>query len=66
MITIVVPGRPQPKQRPRLTRRGPARTPTPTKRYERKVAAYARKVYQGPPLTGVCGIRVDAYWEGVA
>lgn len=62
VIAIVVPGKPQPKQRPRLGR-GKVRTPQLTRRYEAKVAAYARKAYRGPPMTGVMGIRVDAYWE---
>lgn len=43
MINFVVPGRPQPKERPRVTKSGYSFTPPRTKDYEALVVEQARK-----------------------
>ena len=43
MIIFVVPGRPQPKERPRVTRSGYSFTPPRTKEYEALVIEQAKK-----------------------
>ena len=43
MINFVVPGRPQPKERPRVTRSGYSFTPPRTKEYEALVIEEAKK-----------------------
>lgn len=43
MINFVIPGRPQPKERPRVTRSGYSFTPPRTKEYEALVIEQAKK-----------------------
>lgn len=43
MITFTIPGKPQPKQRPRVTKRGITYTPKETLLYEAQVAEAAQK-----------------------
>lgn len=43
MIVFTVPGKPQPKERPRVTRQGYSFTPRRTREYEAKVVEAAKK-----------------------
>ena len=49
MITFIIPGKPQPKQRPRVTMKG-TYTPQATVDYERLVGWQCRSAYKGKPL----------------
>lgn len=61
-LTFTVPGRPQPKQRPRVSR-GHAYTPKQTAEYERIVvqAAQIARVIPQSPLTGPLQVEITLY-----
>jgi len=62
MIEFTVPGRPKPKQRPRMGKGGNVYTPKETRMYELKVGWYALKAMQGHlKLTGPVGVEVKLY-----
>jgi len=48
MVTFVIPGRPVPKQRPRLGKQGQIYTPRETKAYEQTVSRVGRQVFKNP------------------
>ncbi len=56
LYKIVIPGRPVPKERPRMNRQGKMYTPNKTKEYEQLVAKTARLIIP-EPLKG--DVRVD-------
>ena len=62
MITFSIPGKPQPKQRPRVTSRG-AYTPQATVDYERLVGWQCRSVYKGKPLTQAVKMTVRVFFK---
>ena len=52
---FIVEGRPRPKKRPRMTRRGRVYTPAATLAYEKTVAdAYDGPLFDGPILVRIC------------
>ena len=60
MITFSIPGKPQPKQRPRVTIKG-TYTPQATVDYERLVGWQCRSVYKGKPLTTALKLTVRVF-----
>lgn len=60
VIKIVVPGRPVPKARPRLGKRGNVYTPTRTKQYEELVAWKTKEVIK-EPFTGNIAVYIKVY-----
>lgn len=63
-LTIIVPGRPVPKARPRVTSHG-TYTPQRTQAHTEWVQAHAREVMAGsPPLTGPIQVMVFHYLKG--
>lgn len=61
-VQFVVPGAPQGKARPRMTRAGHVYTPAKTRSYEALVASEAKAAMKGhPPFTGACTASVVAY-----
>lgn len=60
MITIIIPGRCQPKQRPRRGIRGTWYTPKPTLNYEREVGWQTRIEFKGrQPFAGAVSVWID-------
>ena len=57
-LTFAVPGKPVPKQRPRMTRSGSVYTPAATTRYERLVAKHARAA-GAAPMTGPVAVDIS-------
>lgn len=55
-MIIEIPGKPQPKQRPRMTRYGAVYTPAATQAYERLVARHAKQAGAKP---GVAPVHVE-------
>jgi Holliday junction resolvase RusA-like endonuclease len=49
-ITVIIPGDPHGKQRPRFRANGSTYTPTPTKNYEKAVATLASVEMRGRPI----------------
>ena len=62
MISFVIPGKPQPKQRPRVTMKG-TYTPQATVDYERLVGWQCRSVYKGKPLTTALKLTVRVFFK---
>lgn len=67
-LTIDMPPQGKQRARARIVYRGgkPAivmTTPNATRRFERAIAKHARRVFDGDPVSGVLGIRVDAYFR---
>ena len=60
MISFIIPGKPQPKQRPRVTIKG-TYTPQATVDYERLVGWQCRSVYKGKPLTTALKLTVRVF-----
>jgi Holliday junction resolvase RusA-like endonuclease len=60
MISFSIPGKPQPKQRPRVTSHG-TYTPQATVDYERLVGWQCRSVYKGKPLTTALKLTVRVF-----
>lgn len=58
-VTIIVPGRPVPKKRPRVTARGIAYTPAATREYESRCRLTAMAAMRGRrPLEGAVSVQV--------
>lgn len=53
--TFLIEGKPEVKQRPRMSKRGKVYTPAKTRNYERKVA----ESYEGPIFEGPVSLEVD-------
>lgn len=65
MLEIIVPGRPRPKQRPRVGRNGNVYTPRQTQVYEQQIKWRARVAMGNhPPLTGPVGVQMRFYFKG--
>ena len=62
MISFIIPGKPQPKQRPRVTSRG-TYTPQATVDYERLVGWQCRSVHKGKPLTQAVKMTVRMFFK---
>lgn len=64
-IKFVVPGRPQGKQRPRMTKTGHVYTPQQTKDYEKHIQSCFINVKPAgwEPLSGPVMVTVQAYFE---
>ena len=62
MISFSIPGKPQPKQRPRVTSHG-TYTPQATVDYERLVGWQCRSVYKGKPLTTALKLTVRVFFK---
>jgi len=62
MINFSIPGKPQPKQRPRVTIKG-TYTPQATVDYERLVGWQCRSVYKGKPLTQALKLTVRVFFK---
>jgi Holliday junction resolvase RusA-like endonuclease len=62
MISFIIPGKPQPKQRPRVTSHG-TYTPQATVDYERLVGWQCRSVYKGKPLTQAVKMTVRVFFK---
>ena len=60
MISFIIPGKPQPKQRPRVTIKG-TYTPQATVDYERLVGWQCRSVHKGKPLTTALKLTVRVF-----
>jgi crossover junction endodeoxyribonuclease RusA len=60
MIRFTIPGKPQPKERPRRGAGGIWYTPTKTKKYERLVAMCA--MAEGVRFKGSVEVTIDIYW----
>ena len=60
MISFIIPGKPQPKQRPRVTSHG-TYTPQATVDYERLVGWQCRSVYKGKPITQAVKLTVRVF-----
>jgi Holliday junction resolvase RusA-like endonuclease len=58
MIEFILPIDPVAKGRPRFDRRGIARTPEKTRRFERSVALLSRKHAPKEPITGAVELRL--------
>jgi Holliday junction resolvase RusA-like endonuclease len=62
MISFIIHGKPQPKQRPRVTMKG-TYTPQATVDYERLVGWQCRSVYKGKPLTQAVKMTVRVFFK---
>lgn len=63
-LTIMIPGDPHGKQRPRFRANGSAYTPTPTKAYEKAISTIAAAEMQGrEPLDGPVIVEMRAHFE---
>lgn len=60
MICFTIPGKPQPKQRPRVTSHG-TYTPKETIEYERLVGWQCRSAYKGKPLSTALKMTVRVF-----
>ena len=60
MISFIIPGKPRPKQRPRVTSHG-TYTPKETIEYERLVGWQFRNAYKGKPLTQAVKLTVRVF-----
>jgi len=60
MVALVIPGRPVPKQRPRLGKQGQIYTPKETKVYEQTVGRAGRQVFKYP-YAGPVSLQVKVY-----
>ncbi|KAF1084944.1 Endodeoxyribonuclease RusA [Sporotomaculum syntrophicum] len=60
MVAFVIPGRPVPKQRPRLGKQGQIYTPKETKAYEQTVGRAGRQVFK-KPYNGPVSLQVKVY-----
>jgi len=58
-MSIIIPGDPVGKGRPRFSRSGHARTPKKTKEWEARAAWIARIAWSGEPLVGPVQVVVD-------
>lgn len=58
-MIIEIPGKPQPKQRPRLARNGAIYTPAATQAYERLVARHA-KLAGAKPVSGPVHVEITS------
>lgn len=61
-INFVIPGNPQPKQRPRVCRNGNTYTPKETVAYEKLIRKCYKDVYGDTELTGALELKVIAYF----
>lgn len=61
MIDVTIPGRPQPKERPRFGK-GVVRSGARTSAWEKGAALILRNAAPPGPLTEPCRVVVDAYW----
>lgn len=59
MTIIEIPGKPQPKQRPRMTRYGAVYTPAATQAFERQVARHA-KAAGVKPVSGPIHVEISS------
>ncbi|RDD72921.1 RusA family crossover junction endodeoxyribonuclease [Paracoccus versutus] len=59
MMIIEIPGKPQPKQRPRMTRYGAVYTPAETQAFERLVARHA-KASGAKPVSGPVQVEITS------
>jgi crossover junction endodeoxyribonuclease RusA len=59
-LSFTVPGKPQPKERPRRAKSGTWYTPSKTKKYERLVAMCA--MADGVRFSGPVKVRIAIYW----
>lgn len=62
MISFTIPGRPVPKQRPRVGKNGSIYTPKKCREYEKVVAIYAKTVFR-QPLTGPVALGLKLYFS---
>ena len=62
MISFIIPGKPQPKQRPRVTSHG-TYTPQATVDYERLVGWQCRSVHKGKPLATALKLTVRVFFK---
>ena len=62
MISFIIPGKPQPKQRPRVTIKG-TYTPQATVDYERLMGWKFREVYKGQPLTTPIKMTIRQFYK---
>jgi len=62
MLTLIIPGKPFAKQRPRMTRQGRAYTPAATVSFERTVAEYALAA-GAVATTDPVAVIIRAYFE---
>jgi len=60
MIKIIIPGRPVPKQRPRVGKNGNVYTPKKCRQYEKTVGWTAKKVFKNP-YDGPVSLQVQIY-----
>lgn len=60
-VTFTVPGRPVPKQRPRVGKNGNIYTPGRCRCYERQVGIYAKQAFR-QPFTGPVELEVTCYF----
>jgi len=69
-VVIVIPGRPMPKQRPRVAMRGRklyVYTPEETVEYEQRVALFARSAMRGrEPFSGLVTVSIRLYLSEAA
>ena len=66
-LTFRVPGRPVPKRRPVVTKRGGTFTPAETRRYENAVGWAAAQARRGDTFRGPVGVELSVVvhrWEG--
>ena len=66
MIKLVIPGRPVPKARPRLSRAGRKTlvyTPRETSKYEKMVGYIALDAFKGKPLLGEIELNIKLYFK---
>ena len=59
-MKFIIPGKPQPKERPRRTPNGTWYTPTKTRNYERMVGMCALDA--GVNFKGPVSVQIDIYW----
>lgn len=65
MLAFTIPGKPQPKGRPRMGKGGRVFTPKETRAYEKTVQHFAKNAagWFGPwPLEGEYRCTIDIYW----
>lgn len=63
IVKATIPGRPQPKERPRHTKGGHSFTPAKTRIWESAAAFVILNAAQGQTFTGPCVVTVNAYWH---
>lgn len=61
-LILEFPINPEPKGRPRMTRRGRVYTPRKTVLFERQIQAIAQSQYKKDPLTGPLSVHVEFHF----